>query len=345
MLSSDEGGGVSAGSQLGLEQPPRDGGCGGDDPSPYSPALSTLELKMKNLELIHHFTTATYATLSTEGDAREVWRMVIPRIAFSHEFVMHALLAMSALHLSFLKPTDKSYAVVAARHHVNALGLLRTAFSELRPQLGDALYAASSLTAMYVYACPPVVDGMLPKAPTWIPVFRGILTTVQQCWDWVQRGELAPLSTRKEIDRSRYAGEDTKFPSSLYDLSRRGAPGEPDPKELEDDNVLVIYRNATEALKVSWDDFQSFDPRVAAAFRWPVNLSDEFAHFIKEQRPRALVLLAHHCVMLELLEEQFWWVKGRGVDEIRRIESVLGEKWKRWLDWPMARCKISNGAG
>ena len=362
MLSSGKGEAGAVGGQLGLERPPPDDDHGGGEditvpqrlfdpapvcppeplfPAPPSPAVPTRQLEMKSLELIHHFTTTTYATLSTDDDVREMWRLVVPRIAFSHEFVMHALLAMSALHLSFLRPTDKSYAVVAAGHHGKALRSLRTAFS----QHGDPLYAASSLNAIYVFACPPVVEHLLPKASTWIPVFKGMSTIMERDWYWVRSGELTPLLSRKKADKSQYAGQDIEFPGSLFDLSRRGASGELDPEELVDDHVLGVYQDATEALKLSWNLFWSISPRVAAAFRWPGTMTDEFLQFLVEQRPRALVLLAHHCVMLELLEDQYWWIKGRGADEIRRIEGVLEEKWKHWLDWPLARCKISKGTG
>ena len=350
MLSDGEGGEAAVGGQLGPEWPPRDGDRpGNQNPSsflPSPPRLSIVQLEMKNLELLHHFTTATYATLSMDEDLREIWRLVVPRIAFSYEFVMHAVLAMSALHLSVLKPTDKSYSLTAAGHHVKALGSLRTAFPAQHPRHAEAIYAASSLTARYVYACPPVVGDNLPKAPSCIPALRGVTAVIYRCWKWVSEGDLSLLLLRKKVDENRYAGEDTEFPSSLFDLSRRGAPGELDPEELEDDHVLGVYSEATEALKLSWDQFWEFDPREAATFKWPCTASDDFVRFLGDQRPRALVLLAHHCAMVELLDDRFWWAKDGGMKEITRIQGVLEEKWKHWLDWPIERCKKnSNGAG
>ena len=300
---------------------------------------------MGNLELFHHFTTSTYATLTTDEHTREIWRLVVPRVAFSYEFVMRALLAMSALHLRFLKSRDMSYDLAATQHHLESLKLLRVAFPVLNQQHADALLAANTLIAMYAYAYPPVVESMLPKAPTWIPVIRDGSKIIQGCWNWVRGGVLAPLLGRAEADQSRYVGETIDFPSSLFILSQPGAPGELDPEELEDGQVLEIYRDATELLKASWDHFWPFNPKEVYAFRWPSLMSDEFMRFIEELRPRALVLLAHHCAMMELLDDRFWWIKGRGVDEIRRIEGVLEEKWKPWLDWPKMRCEILKRTG
>src|SRR5205085_5588347 len=82
-LSSDKGGAGAAGGQLGPEWPPRDDdrGFGGGTtalqrslgpaplrtpsswlPPPPSPAISSIVLEMQSLELLHHFTTMTYAT-------------------------------------------------------------------------------------------------------------------------------------------------------------------------------------------------------------------------------------------------------------------------------------------
>ena len=249
---------------------------------------------------------------------------------------MHELLAVSALHLSFLRPRDESYAVTAAKHHGKALESLRTALQSESPQHATALFAASSLVALYVYACPPAVEGI--KAPMWIPLFRGIWLIVRRHWEWVRQGELERMLSFKRVGPGRYAGEDTEFPSSLYALSQRGAPGQLDPEELEDDEVLQVYCHATEMLRVWWDRSWETEYRAAAAFGWPVAIQDKFVDFTHELRPRALVLLAHHCAQMESVENQFWWIKGRGADEIERIEGVLEDKWKRWLDWPKMRC-------
>ena len=300
------------------------------------PAISTLGLQLKNLELFHHFTTITYKTVASGSELPELWRLVVPRTAFSYEYVMHELLAVSALHLSFLRPWDESYAMIAAEHHDKALESLKTALPAESPQHATALYAASSLVALYEYACPPAVEGI--KAPMWIPLFRGIWLIVRRHWEWVRHGELGRMLSFKLVGPGHYPGEDTEFPSSLYALSQRDAPGQLDPEELEDDEVLQVYCHATETLRVWWDRSWLTEYRVAAAFGWPVNIQDEFVDFIQEERPRALVLLAHHCAQMESIRDHFWWTKGRGADEIERIEGILEDKWKHWLDWPKMRC-------
>ena len=138
-----------------------------------------------------------------------------------------------------------------------------------------------------------------------------------------------------KADPRRYPTEDVKFPSSLLDLSRRSTLGELDPRELENHLVLRVYHDATKALEESWDLFWLTEPKVSTLRKSSCPSSTNSA--------LGLVLLAYRCAMIVSVEEQYWRIKGRGVDEILRIEGVLDEKWKRWLDWPIAECEISKG--
>ncbi|EKG12901.1 C6 transcription factor [Macrophomina phaseolina MS6] len=55
---------------------------------------------MADLELLHHFTVSTALTLSTTPELQNWWRIEVPNLAFSHPFVMRALLALSGIHLA-----------------------------------------------------------------------------------------------------------------------------------------------------------------------------------------------------------------------------------------------------
>ncbi|KAF4312800.1 C6 transcription factor [Botryosphaeria dothidea] len=65
-----------------------------------SPDDPDFKLHMTDLELLHHFTINTAATLSTAPELRTWWRIDVPHLAFSHPFVMRALLALSGMHIA-----------------------------------------------------------------------------------------------------------------------------------------------------------------------------------------------------------------------------------------------------
>ena len=93
---------------------------------------------------------------------------------------------------------------------------------------------------------------------------------------------------KKPVDQSYYAGKDMVFPSSLSLLSQRGVPGQLDPVELEDGDVLQIYSHAAAVLKASWDRFWLTKYRLTEVLHWPINVHERFLRYIQEQRPRAL---------------------------------------------------------
>lgn len=291
---------------------------------------------MDNLELLHHFTTSTYATLASSEDINELWKTVVPRMAIKNEFLMHALLSISALHISSLRNADATYQLAAERHHDKALISLRAALSENPERVGNALFAASCLVVIYAFACQTSTSAHSITAVTWIPLTRGISAIIASCQTVVAEGELAPLLHEllgRESDEER-----PQLPQSLLALLVVGG-GAPDPEELLDLEVANVYTAAVDLLREAWDTFWGTKARIAAAFMWPTRMPEEFVRFLQERRPRALVILSYHYTMLKALDS-FWWIKGRPAVEIAKIEALLGDEWRKgWLAWPIKRIR------
>ena len=88
-----------------------------------TPKHSPLTLNMAHLELLHHFITVTAAEMTAGNNmGQEIWHMTIPKIALSHEWLMHGILAVSALHMAYFSPGQQSvYWKRAALHQDQAL--------------------------------------------------------------------------------------------------------------------------------------------------------------------------------------------------------------------------------
>ncbi|RFN46900.1 c6 zinc finger protein [Fusarium flagelliforme] len=59
---------------------------------------------LQHLSLLHHFTSSTALTLSVNGQVQGLWQVDIPRIGFSFPFVIHAILALSSMHMAHELP-------------------------------------------------------------------------------------------------------------------------------------------------------------------------------------------------------------------------------------------------
>ncbi|KAK0197503.1 hypothetical protein F5146DRAFT_49531 [Armillaria mellea] len=59
-----------------------------------------------------------------------------------------------------------------------------------------------------------------------------------------------------------------------------------------------------------------------------------FFRLLAEERPRALVILAHYCAMMKhVTRDGPWWVKKQWGNEAARIVSILDSQWAPWLGW------------
>lgn len=55
---------------------------------------------------------------------------------------------------------------------------------------------------------------------------------------------------------------------------------------------------------------------------------------IYERDPRALIVLAHFCVLLKRIDH-IWFLRGLGPGLLGNIWKVLGEEWRPWIQWAM----------
>ncbi|KAJ0426876.1 hypothetical protein BJY00DRAFT_306869 [Aspergillus carlsbadensis] len=112
---------------------------------------------ISDLELLHHYTTSTCYTLSRVPAIQAVWRDQAPRIGFSPRFgfVLHAILAISALHKAHTS-SDQGYRATcmlqARTHHNSAIRAVVPALTcpaSTDTENSAALFLFSTLTCIF----------------------------------------------------------------------------------------------------------------------------------------------------------------------------------------------------
>lgn len=84
-------------------------------------APSSTDLNLVDLELLHNYSTATYSTLSADALIQQLWKITVPKMGFSCNYIMLSTLAISALHLAFHRTERKSfYTYKALLYHQRA---------------------------------------------------------------------------------------------------------------------------------------------------------------------------------------------------------------------------------
>ena len=129
-----------------------------------------------------------------------LWTETIPQIAFKHDFLMHSLLAVSALHTAHINPEHRdSYCEQAVSHQNQASRLAQTEMMNANVLNANALFAFSITTMWYSFGSHtmPYMENIrrpLHGAMKTINVLRSIRTIGPSVKDWTGKGVCIYLS-------------------------------------------------------------------------------------------------------------------------------------------------------
>lgn len=100
---------------------------------------------MSDMRLFHHFLISARPNLPV--DHEQVWVRDVPAFAHQYDYLMHAMLALSASHLSLL--CVDSFSIASLTHRQQAIKGLHSAFSSwpLKPAEAHAMLATSYILA------------------------------------------------------------------------------------------------------------------------------------------------------------------------------------------------------
>ncbi|PVH14494.1 uncharacterized protein CXQ87_002635 [Candidozyma duobushaemuli] len=153
-------------------------------PNPMQMAASGAgSLNMLDLKLMYHYTSQVSNTITGAGISdTDIWNHDVPMLAFQYPFLMHAILAFSATHLS---KTEKGLDHCVTSHRGDALRLLREAILDINTNNTDALVASALILIMDSLANASVPSSTSPKslpASAWIFHVKGAATILTAVW-------------------------------------------------------------------------------------------------------------------------------------------------------------------
>jgi hypothetical protein len=103
-----------------------------------------------DLELMHHYTVNVYLTLSRSPIEQLLWRDDVVMLALGCDYVTHALLAVSAVHLALNRSDRRDQCLAAAfSHHSLALEAAKPLLADMKVVDARNLFLFSSLTIYF----------------------------------------------------------------------------------------------------------------------------------------------------------------------------------------------------
>lgn len=288
---------------------------------------------MIHLELLHHFTTSTSATLSPHTVMRNLWRVNITQVAFQHEYVLHGMLALAAIHMSRFKQDRKAfYLAQGTQHHDDSLSLALPLFSNPAQADIPPLYMFSILTFLFALARPRrstdlllIENGGLPE---WLLLFRGTRSIIQQEADIIRNSPMAAMLQLGESALNSYSD----LPSSNEGLQQLETWIKTCDENVDSKTVLL---GALDSLQLSYSmvhaSGSNADP-TGIIFLWIYSISDQYLKLLQDKSPEALCVFAFFCVLLRRLEYN-WWMEGWANHIMESIYASLNDTYRIWIRW------------
>lgn len=296
---------------------------------------------------MHHYDRDTLLQpLGIREDCQHLWRENIPREAIKHSFLMHGILALSALHIAHTRPVEADkYLRLCDKHQTKALEMFRTVLcTDITPEISTALFALSS-TISILSMGRSCADAMSMPEPRYVSMeqvaelfllTRGVRDLIHTCMEWVSSGPLGPMLDGHYIPDQ----HDVQLPVALqkqfinlqYMLEECCAVEYRPECERALRRLEDIYRNV---LQVS----ATGEVETGQIWRWMLLVPCEFVTMIRACFPPALILLAHFAAV-SLTVRKAWYTNDWGHYVLTGISMVLyGSDMYSYLDWPMEQAR------
>ncbi|KAK6331859.1 hypothetical protein TWF718_002399 [Orbilia javanica] len=251
----------------------------------------------------------------------------------SASYIIHQMLAMSALHLSTTF-TDRQKVTY---YHSYATGLQNRAlslFNQANPVLEVTasncvrLFLFSSTVGVHLlcdtlYYQRESLDSFIDKFTHDIHVYRGVLTVVNQCSPAFLEQKIAPEITLSQIFLKRPEATGSECNDLMKLINASNIP----------EASRKVYETTSIELQSMFDAAQG-KSRVAVLFTWLIRLSPDYVALLRRGEPEALVILTFYAVLLHR-GRHMWLIGDGGRFLIEAIRDRLGESWWGWLRFPL----------
>lgn len=261
-------------------------------------------------------------------------------MAVDHPYLMHGILATSAMHLAYLRPNEvRKYLRLCDQHQVIAIAQFRKRLGNVDSQNAAALFALAALLSAAALA------RMLPRMRTLSPenggsVVEWILETIT-----LTRGARDVLALGSHwvyespmrnavlgFDPPPYALAPTHVRSHIHLLSEFCIATCTDPVHR------ATCLEAIQHLRTTYDTVCTLardQLEIGHLMTWFVKLSPGFLDLLREHHSTAVLILCDFWVLWGAFRH-LWYVQDLAALSLPILEGLLDETHRPWLDWAKA---------
>lgn len=289
------------------------------------------------LRLLHHYLTSTCAQLpgGNTRDGFHLWAVIVPQMAFSCDYLLNALLGLSAQHMWALNCKEKSLATMSRRYLAKAIASHRKELHQASSTNAEYLQATSILITHHTWVASHSVS---INEPYILPLQTYHLARSLQCvtmnmFPWLLNSKLLWYTELQSIT-ARNGPCPQVINHELHELFQAlGVTGSPENR--------VVYGTALRELASLYSAIaRHVEPDIlqCTAATMVLRLSPHFLTLLEEHDPTALALFALNIAFLKFIDDA-WWLHGKNEHlvvehSIQGITRLMPESWLWALEWP-----------
>ncbi|KAI9149013.1 Orsellinic acid/F9775 biosynthesis cluster protein D [Paramyrothecium foliicola] len=288
--------------------------------------------------LLEHYFSSSYRNFMLDDASLPIWLETVPGIATENRFLIHGMLACTALHMAHLDPSlSDTYTMRAYCHQEVAIPLYRYAIEHPSKQNCNALVSFAYMLVVYTFATDTdssnrplfLVDdsgselgGEQLIIPHWLHFIRAGCSMLCHVWDHVETGPVRALAYGWEVE----PGPSSE--RSLYLNYFLSIIPQDSSWSAED---ITTYSRAASMLAESLAHLEEAGhKRDFTTWQvlgvWPARVEDDYVTLLSRRHPGALILLAYYCIMLMKING-LWYFTGRPAKLLSSILRILDQKW------------------
>lgn len=322
-----------------------------------SPASFPSDVKPANisqLELFHHACTQSILLPIPTSEADVLSGVVEASLATP--YLMNALLALSALHLSRIRPAQSAYYHhQAVEYQTHALSI----FNVERPQVSSenalSLLLFSQITSLQVLheitlsSIKPDAFEPLDRFLDYIKVHRGVAAVAREAWQALLRSKLSIFFANSSsiIECKTSEGEETAELRSFVSISRSLSNEQKQHCQDSIDRLQWVISRSESNNDYTPDPAQDLLPTdgyqcLSQVLAWPSLARESFLDLLCCKNPEALLILAYYGVTMHR-NRSYWVYDDVGAILVRAIARNLGPNWQHFMAWPLAQVCNTSG--
>ncbi|KAJ5521750.1 transcriptional regulator family: Fungal Specific TF [Penicillium freii] len=289
-------------------------------------------LSVENMHLFDHYLNHTYKTISCGPETDSVFRIIVPQLAAKFPFLLHGMLACSALHLASINPQNQSYMLQAIQYQDQALPAFHLATMHVDSNNCQAILAYAFFLVVYGLSSESEDETLFlgnnretSSSSNWISLLRNGCSMLCNVWSELKHGPLAPFAALWRDDIGVTADPNDPLLVSLLSAISESSEAVASVQGCSGNDVH-IYRDSAFKLAGAFEFTRRFGTSLSvwdALNSWLTQVLPEYFDLLDQNHPGALLLLAHYAILLKPLQAE-WFLNGR----VTKLMDAIGRRLK-----------------